>query len=80
MEMDEWMDGLMEGQTDRHIFVGVEVLRPNQPMRVVLSTVILPNHTFSWTGLVLLDVNQYLCTFFCQKHTTALLESAEGRE
>ena len=25
-------------------------------------------------------VNQYLCTFFCQKLTTALLESAEGRE
>ena len=36
--------------------------------------------TFSSADLVLKVVNQYLFTFFCQKLTTALLESVEGRE
>ena len=31
------------------------------------STVSLPNHTFSWAGLVLQAIYQYLCTFFLQK-------------
>ena len=34
-------------------FVCVEVLWPSQPIRVMLSVVSLPNHTFSWAGLVL---------------------------
>ena len=33
-------------------------------------SVYLLNHTFSWVGLDLLAVNQYLCTFFHQKLTT----------
>ena len=58
----------------------VEVLRPSQPIRVISSAVSLPNHTIGWTGLVLEAVNQFLCTFFRQKLTTALLESGEGRK
>ena len=60
--------------------VCVEVLRPIQLIRVMSSAVSLPNNTFSWTGLVLKAVDQYLCIFFRQKLTTSLLESAEGRK
>ena len=49
------------------LFVCVEVLRPSQPNGVMSSAVSLPN-------------NIVLCTFFRQKLTTAVLESAEGRE
>ena len=61
-------------------FVCVGVLRPSQPTGVMSSAVSLPNHTFSCAGLVLLAVNQYLCTFFRQKLATALLKSVERRE
>ena len=48
--------------------VCVEVLRPSQPIWVLSSVVSLPKtHTFFWEGLVLLAINQYLCTFFHQK-------------
>ena len=60
--------------------VCVEVLRPSQPIGVLLSAFNLPNNTFSWAGLVLWAVNQYLCTFICQILTTALLESVEGND
>ena len=33
-------------------FVCVELLQPSQPIRVMLSEVSLPNHTFSWVGFV----------------------------
>ena len=33
-------------------FVCVEVLWPSQPIRVMSNIVSLPNHTFSWAGLV----------------------------
>ena len=59
--------------------VCIEVLWPSQPIRVMSSTVSLPNHMFSWVVLVLQAINQYLCTFFPQKLTTALLESVEER-
>ena len=36
-----------------NLFVCVEVLRPSQLIRVMSSAVSLPNHTFSWAGLVL---------------------------
>ena len=55
----------------------VEVWHTSQPIMVMSSTVSLPNHTFSWAGLVLLATNLYLCTFFHHKLTTALLESAK---
>ena len=35
---------------------------------------------FYWTGLFLQAVNQYLRTFFHQKLTTSILESAKKRE
>ena len=35
------------------VFVCVEVLGLSQPIRVMSSMVSLPNHIFSWTGLVL---------------------------
>ena len=35
------------------LFVCIEVLLPNQHIRVMSSAVSLPNHTFSWAGLVL---------------------------
>ena len=35
------------------LFVCVEVLQPSQSIRVMSSAVSLPNHTFSWAGLVL---------------------------
>ena len=63
-------------------FVCVDVLRPSQPNRVMSSAVSLPNHTF--TGQALTSSKQLtsiaMCTFFGQKLTTALLESAERRE
>ena len=62
-----------------YLFVCVEVLQPSEPIGVILSSIILPGYTFSWAGLVL-AVKQYLCTFFHQKLTTALLESVEERE
>ena len=46
---------------------------------IMSSAVSLPNHTLSRDGLVLDVLNQYFCTFFYQKLTTALLESAEWR-
>ena len=55
-----------------YIYLCVEVLRPSQPIRVMLSVVV-----YLMTGLILYEVNQYLCTFFCQKLTTAILELAE---
>ena len=45
-----------------------------------MEPVSLPNHTFPGEGFVLKVVNQHLCTFFPQKLTTALLESAEEGE
>ena len=38
----------------------VKVLRPSQPIKVMSSVVSLPNHIFSWAGLVVLAINQYL--------------------
>ena len=35
------------------LFICIEVLWPSQPTRVMLRAVSLPNHTFSWTDLVL---------------------------
>ena len=52
----------------------------NQPIRVMSRWSAYLTTLFSWAGLVLLVVNQYFCTFFSQKLTTALLESAERRE
>ena len=46
----------------------------SQAWSVYLTTV------FFWASLVHYVVNQYFCTFIHQKLTTALLESAEGRE
>ena len=50
------------------VFVCVEVLRPSQSNVVMSSAVSLLNH-----------FNQY-CALFCQKLTTTILESGEGRE
>ena len=69
---------------NRHVFVMchfvcVEVLRPIQPIGVMLSMVSLPNHMF--TGQVSpVRPQPALCTLFCHKLTTAPFESAEGRE
>ena len=38
---------------EQTVFVCSEVLRPSQPIRVMSSAVSLPDHTFSWAGLVL---------------------------
>ena len=57
------------------LFVCFEVLRPIQPAGVMSSTVSLPNHTFSWAGLNLVMVNQYLCTFFCKKQNILYTDS-----
>ena len=58
-----------------YMYICVEVLWPSQPNGVMLSAVSLPNHRLSpLSGLPV------LCTFFCQKLITALLESAEGKE
>ena len=63
----------------RSLFVYVEVLRPSQPngscrARSVYLTTRLLGRLSPLSGLPV------LCTFFRQKLTTALLESAEGRE
>ena len=60
-------------------FVCVEVLQPSQPNGVMSSSVSLPNHTLLGR-LSPISGEPVLCTFFRQKLTTALLESAEGRE
>ena len=62
------------------ICVCINVLRPSQPTRAMSNVDSLPTCTFSWTGFVLVVVNQYLCTFFHQKLTTALLESVKERK
>ena len=63
----------------RSKIVCFEVLRPSKPNGVMSSAVSLPNHTF--TGQISpLSGSPVLCTFFRQKLTTALLESAEGKE
>ena len=64
---------------DKLVFVCVEVLRPSQPNGVMSSAVSylttrLLGRLSPLSGLPI------LCTFFRQKLTTALLESAEGRE
>ena len=43
-------------------FFCVEVLLPSQPKRVMSSAVSLSCQTYSWAGLVLQAVKQYLCT------------------
>ena len=56
-------------------FCQITVLRfycPVNPTGVMSSSVRLPNHTFSWAGLVLQMVYQYLSTFFHQKLTNCL--------
>ena len=53
-------------------FVCVEVLRPSQPNGVMSSAVSLPKHTFTGQGY-----SKRLTSIVL---TTALLESAEGRE
>ena len=60
-------------------FVCVEVLLPSQPNGVMSSAVSLLNHTFTgqaWSSKRLTSIVHILR----QKLTTALLESAEGRE
>ena len=37
----------LHGRKIDHLFVCVDVLRPSQPNRAMLSTVSLPNHTFT---------------------------------
>ena len=59
-------------------FVCVEVLRPSQPNGVMSSAVSLPNHTF--TGQALSSKRLTSNVHILQELTTALLESAEGRE
>ena len=54
--------------------------KPSQPIRVMSSVASLPNHTFPGHALSSEQMTEYLCTLFYQKLTTALLESAEGRE
>ena len=61
------------------LFVCVEVLRPSQPNGVMSSTVSLPNPLLLGRFSPL-SGQPVLCTFFCQKLTTVLLESAEGKE
>ena len=41
-----------KGMEEKILFICVKVLRPTQPIMVMSSTVSLPNHTFSWAGLV----------------------------
>ena len=54
------------------LFVCVEVLQPSQPNGVMLSAVSLPNQSSKrLTSIV---------HILCQKLTTALLETAKGRE
>ena len=50
----------------------VEVFRPSQPIRVMLSAIILPNHPFSWAGY------QYLCTFLRQTWRLSFLNHRKG--
>ena len=58
----------------------VEVSQPSKLIRAMSSTVSLPNHSFFRAGLVLYAVNRNPCSFFRQKLTPALFESAKGRE
>ena len=54
------------------LLLNVEVLWTSQPIMIMLSWSVNPTTLFL--------VNQYLCIFFSKTVTTALLESAEGRE
>ena len=47
-----WADPAVQTVCSWSAFVCVEVLQPGQPIRVILSMVSLPNHTFSGKGLV----------------------------
>ena len=59
------------------LFVCVEVLQPSQPNGVMWSVYLT---TLLLGRLSPLSGKPELCTFLRQKLTTALLESAEGRE
>ena len=59
-----------------YLFVCVEVLRPCQPNCVMSSSVSLPNHTFTGKAYS----SKQLTSIVHILSTTALIESAEGRE
>ena len=66
---------ILNVKSTRRIRVCVEVLQPSQPIRDMSSVVSLPNHTFFLCRLsTLSSYNQYLCTFFHLKLTTALFD------
>ena len=56
------------------------VKKAQSTVMVISSFVEFTEPYFSWAGLILYGVNQYLCTFFCQKLITPLLQSVEARE
>ena len=60
-------------------FVCVEVLRPSQPCQVMSSAVNLPNHMLTGQALSSKQLTS-IVHIFCQKLTTAILESGEGKE
>ena len=59
------------------LFVCAEVLWPSQPIGVMLSTVNLPNHTFSGQAQT---SKLFTSIASAQKLTTALLESADHKK
>ena len=61
------------------LIVCVEVLQPSQPNGVMSSAVSLPNHTFTGQALSSKRLTS-IVHIVSPKLTTALLESAEGRE
>ena len=61
-----------------HDFCLCWILRPSQPIRVMSSAVKLPDHTFSWAGIVLKVVNQHLCTIFHQKDNCPFFNQRKG--
>ena len=60
---------IYNGSKGHCLFVCVEVLQSSQPNGVMSNAVSLPNHTFTGQAV--------LCTFFRQKLTITLLESAK---
>ena len=62
-----------------HVFVCFAVVRPSQLIRIMSSAVSLSDQTISGRFSPL-RVNQYLCTCFCQKLITVLLNQRKGEK
>ena len=79
----EWLSKIFHDQSPQNNVAGPNSQPPDHQLEMHLTELSRPASMMNsklWCNLNPLKVNHYLSTFFCQKLTSALLESAEGRE